>query len=216
MSTLAVAHRGDPWGAVENTLEAIRLADKAGVDAIEVDLRRTADGVVVLHHDDDLGRLWGSTERIADLTLKQLQSHAPEIPTLSEALATTDLPLLLDTGDPAVALAAHAELAGRTAMFCGAARAMAAVRAVDEDITLFLSWYGNEPPAEEVLAAVRPQYFNPEHLFLTETGVAGWHERGLLVSCWTVDGAARRERLVSWGVDAIISNDVKGLVSSCA
>ncbi|MHC3470118.1 glycerophosphodiester phosphodiesterase [Streptomyces sp. 7R007] len=216
MSVLAVAHRGDPRGAVENTLEAVRLADKAGADAIEVDLRRTADGVVVLHHDDDLRRLWGSAELIADLTLNQLRAHAPEIPTLAEALTATDLPLLLDTGDPEVALAAHAELAGRPAMFCGAARAMAALRAVDEDATLFLSWYGAEPPGPDVLAAVRPQYFNPEHLFLSEAGVAAWHERGVLVSCWTVDGEARRAQLLSWGVDALISNDVEGLVRSCA
>ncbi|MET7486699.1 glycerophosphodiester phosphodiesterase family protein [Streptomyces sp. NPDC005538] len=45
--TLAVAHRGDPWAAVENTLDAVRRAAGAGAAAIEVDLRRTADGVVV-------------------------------------------------------------------------------------------------------------------------------------------------------------------------
>ncbi|KPH97403.1 glycerophosphoryl diester phosphodiesterase [Actinobacteria bacterium OK074] len=216
---LAVAHRGDPRAAVENTLDAIQRAAVAGPGAIEVDLRRTADGVVVLHHDDDLSRLWAREEALADLTLTQLRTLVPEIPTLAEALAVAaGVPLLLDTGDPAVATAAHAELAGphgSLAMFCGGAEAMAAVRERDEDITLFLSWYGEQPPSEDVLVAVRPTYFNPEHRFLDAESVAQWHARGLRVSCWTVDDADRRAELLSWGVDAIISNDVAGVVKSC-
>jgi glycerophosphoryl diester phosphodiesterase len=93
-------------------------------------------------------------------------------------------------------------------MFCGAAQAMAAVRERDERITLFLSWYGDRPPPEDVLAAVRPQYFNPEHRFLSAESVAHWHARDVLVSCWTVDDADRRAELLGWGVEAIISNDL--------
>ncbi|MFG2377735.1 glycerophosphodiester phosphodiesterase [Streptomyces sp. NPDC048504] len=216
---LAVAHRGDPWAAVENTLEAVRLAAGAGADAIEVDLRCTADGVVVLHHDDDLRRLWGRPESVAALKLAELREFAPAVPTLREALeAAGGVPLLLDTGNPVVAEAAHAELGrlGAVAMFCGAAEAMAAVRARDERITLFLSWYGELPPSEDVLGAVRPQYFNPEHRFLSEESVAYWHARDVLVSCWTVDDADRRGELLAWGVDAIIGNDLNGVVKSCA
>ncbi|WP_405854685.1 glycerophosphodiester phosphodiesterase [Streptomyces sp. NBC_01515] len=216
---LAVAHRGDPWAAVENTLDAVRRAVSAGADAIEVDLRCTADGVVVLHHDDDLRRLWGRPESVAALTLAELRDIAPAVPTLREALEAADrIPLLLDTGDPVVATAAHAELGrlGAVAMFCGAAEAMAAVRARDERITLFLSWYGELPPSEGVLGAVRPQYFNPEHRFLSEEAVAHWHARDVLVSCWTVDAADRRGELLAWGVDAIIGNDLNGVVKSCA
>jgi glycerophosphoryl diester phosphodiesterase len=204
---------------VENTLEAVRRAAVAGPGAIEVDLRRTADGVVVLHHDDDLRRLWGREEAVADLTLTELRALVPEIPTLAEALAVADgVPLLLDTGNPEVAAAAHAELAGlegSLAMFCGGAEAMAAVRERDEEITLFLSWYGEEPPSKNVLAAVRPMYYNPEYRFLDAESVAEWHARGLRVSCWTVDDTDRRAELLSWGVDAIISNDVAGVVKSC-
>ncbi len=147
-----------------------------------------------------------------------MRKFAPAVPALREALdAAAGVPLLLDTGDPVIATAAHAELEhlGAVAMFCGAAEAMAAVRARDERITLFLSWYGELPPSEGVLEAVRPQYFNPEHRFLSEEAVAHWHARELLVSCWTVDDVERRAELLSWGVDAIISNDVNRVVKSC-
>ncbi|MFD4876570.1 glycerophosphodiester phosphodiesterase [Streptomyces sp. NPDC058420] len=180
---LAVAHRRDPRAAVENTLEAVRRAADAGASAIEVDLRCTADGAVVLHHDDDLARLWGRPESVAALTPAELREFAPAVPTLREALdAAAGVPLLVDIGDPVIATAAHAELEhlGAVAMFCGAAEAMAAVRARDERITLFLSWYGQLPLSEDVLEAVRPQYFNPEHRFLSAEAVAYWHTRELL------------------------------------
>lgn len=61
-----VAHRGaghernDPHGPPENTLEAVEHGFAAGADAVEVDVWRTADGVVVLHHDR-------TTDRTTDL-----------------------------------------------------------------------------------------------------------------------------------------------------
>ncbi len=49
-------HRGDPDSAPENTLAAFEAAVAAGVDYVETDVQRTADGVLVLLHDDDLDR----------------------------------------------------------------------------------------------------------------------------------------------------------------
>jgi glycerophosphoryl diester phosphodiesterase len=53
---LIIAHRGASRAAHENTLEAFRLAIAMGADAIECDVRRTADGVLVIHHDPAIGR----------------------------------------------------------------------------------------------------------------------------------------------------------------
>jgi hypothetical protein len=44
----------------ENTLAAVRTALQAGVDGVEVDVRATEDGVLVLAHDGDLGRVLGT------------------------------------------------------------------------------------------------------------------------------------------------------------
>jgi glycerophosphoryl diester phosphodiesterase len=51
-----VAHRGDPAHAPENTLASFRQAVAKGATAVEVDLRRSADGVWVAFHDPTLGR----------------------------------------------------------------------------------------------------------------------------------------------------------------
>ncbi len=219
--TIAVAHRGDPAGAVENTLEAVSRGAALGADAVEVDLRLTADGVVVLNHDADLNRLWNQPAAVADLDFAALRELVPRIPTLEEALAAVaphGVPLVLDVAEPAVALAAHAELGrlGTTAWFCGHPDALARVRAADAEVCVLLSWYGTTPPSAMLLDAVRPQYFNPEHQFLDAPQVRHWHDRGVKVCTWTVDDPARRDVLLSWGVDAIISNDVAGTVRDVA
>lgn len=69
-----VAHRGASALAPENTLAAFRRALDYGVAAIESDVRLTRDGHVVLCHDDNLTRLTGRPDKIADLDLATLQA----------------------------------------------------------------------------------------------------------------------------------------------
>jgi len=57
MRPAIVAHRGGSALAPENTLAAIRRAVGLGVEAVEVDVQRTRDGRLVVHHDDTLERM---------------------------------------------------------------------------------------------------------------------------------------------------------------
>jgi glycerophosphoryl diester phosphodiesterase len=69
-----VAHRGASALAPENTLAAFTAALELGVEVIESDIRLTRDGALILAHDDNLTRLTGREERIADLDLATLQT----------------------------------------------------------------------------------------------------------------------------------------------
>jgi len=91
------AHRAGAAHAPENTLVAVREALRLGAHQIEVDLRRTADGAIVVMHDIDVARTTGSSGAVAELTLQQLRrldagahfamSFAGEqVPTLQELL----------------------------------------------------------------------------------------------------------------------------------
>ncbi len=53
---LIIAHRGDTSSAIENTIEAFQGAIKKGADMIEFDVRRTKDGILVVHHDSAILR----------------------------------------------------------------------------------------------------------------------------------------------------------------
>jgi glycerophosphoryl diester phosphodiesterase len=79
---LVCGHRGDRvWGR-ENTMGAFRMAVEAGVDMLETDVRMTADGALVLMHDETVDRTTDGTGLVCDLTLEQIQNlnaavHSP-------------------------------------------------------------------------------------------------------------------------------------------
>ena len=61
---LVLGHRGAPRAARENTVEAFRRAVELGADGVELDVRRTADDVLVVHHDpavEGVGPIVGAT-----------------------------------------------------------------------------------------------------------------------------------------------------------
>ncbi|GAB4215115.1 MAG: glycerophosphodiester phosphodiesterase family protein [Synechococcales cyanobacterium] len=89
--TLIIAHRGDHRHAEENTLEAFASALHTGADMIELDVRRTQDGIPVIFHDATLGH-----ERLDQLTWAEIQTRQPTIPTLSATLAYTRGRIRLD------------------------------------------------------------------------------------------------------------------------
>jgi glycerophosphoryl diester phosphodiesterase len=86
-----IGHRGASGLALENTIPSIELARLLGVDAIEIDIRKTKDHRLVLCHDPDLSDIAESNARINDSTLADLKKiilndGQSTIPTLEEAL----------------------------------------------------------------------------------------------------------------------------------
>ncbi len=102
---IAIGHRGSAGDAPENTLESFARALRAGAAILESDVHLTRDGVPVLIHDDDVGRVTEGSGAVRELLLAELQrldagwrfspdggrSHpfrgrGLRIPTLAEAL----------------------------------------------------------------------------------------------------------------------------------
>jgi len=67
------AHRGASRFAPENTLAAFNLAVQQGSDAIELDAKLTADGHIVVFHDQTLERTTSATGKIRERTLSELK-----------------------------------------------------------------------------------------------------------------------------------------------
>ena len=91
MSTVAaIAHRGDPVRERENTLPAFASASAMGADWVELDLRRTRDGEIVVLHDQTLGRLWGIEASVGDLdwpVVAHIGEGSVRIPSLARCWA---------------------------------------------------------------------------------------------------------------------------------
>jgi len=141
---LTAAHRGASRLAPENTLAAIRKAVELGADIIEMDIRQTKDGHLVLMHNSDVSHTTDGEGKVADLTLEQIKSldagswfgeafKGEKVPTLEEALdairgkAVADFDLKAASPERFVQ-ALHAEfekdptLFERAAMYCSNTR----------------------------------------------------------------------------------------------
>jgi len=89
------AHRGASAYAPENTLAAFELAVQQGADAIELDVKLSADGHAIVMHDDMVDRTTGGQGRVKAMSLAKLRSleagshfaekfHGEKIPLLEE------------------------------------------------------------------------------------------------------------------------------------
>lgn len=93
----AIAHRGGAALAAENTPAAFAAAIAAGADAVETDVRRSADGALVCLHDADLQRLCGDPRAVGDLDLATLRRLVAGLMTVAEAIeASAPIGILLD------------------------------------------------------------------------------------------------------------------------
>lgn len=93
---LVTAHRGDWRNAPENSLLAFKFAADMGVDIVELDLKKTKDGEIVIMHDDDIDRTSNGKGKPHDYTLQELKKFGLKnglgritnnhIPTLREVM----------------------------------------------------------------------------------------------------------------------------------
>ncbi len=99
-----IGHRGAAGLALENSIASIKAAKKAGVDAIEFDVRLTADGYLVLAHDKTTRRISKKKHRILRTKFQELKKalmyNQEEIPSLQNALLTCgQTPAIIEAKD---------------------------------------------------------------------------------------------------------------------
>ncbi|MFC6333890.1 glycerophosphodiester phosphodiesterase [Paenibacillus septentrionalis] len=95
--TINYAHRGASGYCPENTMAAFRYAIELGATGIETDVQMTADGELVLIHDENLKRTTGIDKLVKDVTLAELKAldagswystdfAGEQVPTLDELM----------------------------------------------------------------------------------------------------------------------------------
>jgi glycerophosphoryl diester phosphodiesterase len=220
---LVIAHRGASGHRPENTLGAYALAVEQRADMIEIDLHRTADGAVVITHDEDLSGLGGRGE-IADARLEEvrrLDAGAGErVPTLDEVLDAFGprIPFNLEIkrgrhadypGLEAVALEAVARrgLLERTLFSSFYDPVLARLRELSPEARVaFLVSRHYPDRALERARAVGAEALNPEACLVTGELVEGAHRAGLAVYVFTVDDPDEMARMLDLGVDGLFTN----------
>ncbi len=221
-SVAFVAHRGGIVpGYPENTLAAFRQAIRHGADAIEVDLRGTKDGQIVIMHDETIDRTTNGRGRVADRTLAELKKldagGGERIPTYEEVLqlaSGTGVKLLLDIKQSPVL--DKPQVVRLTEKYNAVLNVIVGPRNL-EDLRAFRALNPNlrtlgfvakiEDIEPFVGAGVDIVRLWPEWIYANPSLVSKVHQLGRPV--WTTAGEAPREeleKLIKLGVNGILSD----------
>ena len=210
-----MAHRGASRAEPENTLAAFRRAGEMGSDAVELDVRRTCDGVLVIHHNPHFpdGRLVAAST-YADL---------PEsVPTLGEALDACEgmwvnVEIKNDPEEPdfdpteMIADETLAHLLARNdderwLISCFRMETIDRCRAIAPQIKTAWLCDVAPPGIADTLVEKGHHALHPKVWFLTRESVDACHAAGVQVNTWTCDDPVRMAELIEWGIDGICTN----------
>lgn len=212
---LVIAHRGASAYEVENSLAAFRAAGPAGADAVELDVHSTADGALVVLHNETID----GTHHIAHCGRAQVRAHrlanGESVPMLDEALAA--LGSAVGVYVEIKTLAPPFDEALLAALESGPNPAGYAVHSFDHRIVRRL---GEKRPAL-ARGVLSSSYLLRPLAALEDTGATVlWQERSLVdralvetvhgagaqVIVWTVDRPEEMRRFLAMGVDGIVTN----------
>lgn len=223
-SVLLSAHRGDSLEAPENSLAAVRSSVEQGIDAVEIDVQLTKDGVVVLHHDYNLQRMAGVPKRVNELTYDEVArlnisirdggfDESGRIPMLAEVLAEVQgkAKLIVDLkpygpGDElaneVVALIEQFDMVQECYIQSFDRQTLHQIRQLNPDIRIGQILYF----AVGDLSLLDVDFYTIEQVMLTEAFVERAHKDGREVWVWTVNSERNLKEVLKFEIDGIITD----------
>jgi glycerophosphoryl diester phosphodiesterase len=213
---LKIGHRGAKAYEPENTLLSFKKALELGVNAIELDVRRTKDGKIIVIHDAEVDRTTDGKGLVSELTLKEIKKLSTEkgekIPTLEEALDFLDKKVkilieLKETGleEDVLSLINEKGLKNNVIIVSFLEEALRKVREIDDKVEIGLIYVKHKNPIKSALE-LKANYILPIYRFTYAIDVQKAHENGLKVIVWTIN---KQEEVIEYarkGVDGIASD----------
>jgi glycerophosphoryl diester phosphodiesterase len=213
---LRIGHRGARAYEPENTIRSFKKAIEIGVDAVELDVRKTKDGQLVVIHDPDVKRTTDGKGLVSELTLKEIKTFSTEkgekIPSFKEVLdflgkKVKILIELKETGveEEVLALVHENALQKNVVIVSFLEDALRKVRELDKDVATGLIYAKHKNPLKAALD-LKAQYLVAFYRFTHTANVQKAHENGLKVIVWTVNTPEEVAAYVQKGVDGIASD----------
>ncbi len=213
-----IAHRGASAYEPENTLRAFRRAVEMGADMIELDLRMSADGHLVVIHDEDVARVTGEPGSVAEMTLAALRGlnviGGGKIPSLAETIVfmSDQVELNIEVKAPGLEeklvrlLTEMEEKSSKGVLVsCFDYAVLERLKALSPFLPIAFLTVDLEE-AKKAIVKVEIDALHPLHTIVSDKLVVMAHDREVAVNAWTVDDPARMAELISLGVDGICSN----------
>lgn len=211
---LKVGHRGARAYEIENTIESFKKAIELGVNAIEFDVRKTKDGKLVVIHDDNLKRVFGTEIAINQATLKELkQITGDKIPTLAEALQFIDKKvekLLIELKEigcekDVLEVIKKEKLHDHVIIVSFHEDVLSEVRRLNTKIETGLIYAKHKNPIASALK-LNAQYLIPLYKLTHTKNIQDAHKNNLKVIVWTINTKQEAKVYMDKGVDGIASD----------
>jgi glycerophosphoryl diester phosphodiesterase len=214
---LRIGHRGAAGYAPENTLAAVQKGIDLGVDFVEIDVRRTADGVLVALHDATINRTTNGKGRVEALALRELRAFdagkGERVPTVEEILKVADgrtgLMLELKSAGIAHSTVQAVRQAGFHHPIVYASflhDELIQVRAVDPKAALMVLLEKVPRAAGAYARQYHAAYVGLRHDRASRSVIDALHDAAVLVWVYTANSVADIRRALSFGVDGVISD----------
>ena len=225
-----VAHRGfwksEQGGMSENSIASLKAAQDNGFWGSECDVHLTADGIVLVNHNDDIEGKLIETHNYADFA-QDLLPNGEKRPTLDEYL---DQAAKSRTTKLIIEFKKHKDQAREDLMVEKTMEALKAHGLYDPERVLFISFSRH---VCDLVAAGHPQFINQflsanvvknespvlyakraingvDYYYLMFSAHPKWvqqaHELGMSVNAWTVNEEKDMRKMIELGVDAITTN----------
>ena len=227
---LVIAHRGASMYAPENTIAAFELAVEMGADAIELDTMLTADGIPVVIHDQSLERTTNESGNVSSMTVAEIKlldagsrfyvRFAEEkIPTLEEVFSAVGNKILINVElknytspfdrlpETVVALVMKKGLSDRVLLSSFNPIALIKAQRASEEIRRAALIGGGPKIARGIIEAFTDYFaLHPEVSLVNQGVVDKHHAAGHQVNVWTVNEESEMMKLLSMGVDGLITD----------
>lgn len=201
-------HRGNRRRALENTPESFSIALGEGADGIETDVRRLADGTLVLFHDDEIG---GTPVEL--FTFTELSIAWPgvvKLESLRELHGHGELILEVKRRGHARELVDAVSELDRVVIASFDHRLVAELAAMRETLSaryeLGVTIAGNMVGGARYTRELGAQWLFPAHTFVDYELVSEFVEAGLKVVPWTPNSAPWWESFRDWGCHGVITD----------
>ena len=222
-----IAHRGGGGLAPENTLAAVEAGLAHNADGIEVDVSRSADGILVVMHDTTVDRTTNGSGPVAKLTWAELSqldagSHfsadfagepIPSLETILERLEATNSTLVIEVKDPELYPGLETDLLALLDPFTAQER----VRVISFDVDWLLKFHQIAP--EIPTGALSYWVLTPPQIPAMDVAIVFWpsiildptliyrlHQAGFSVATFTVNNPQLMRWLLWLGADVIITD----------
>jgi glycerophosphoryl diester phosphodiesterase len=221
-STLKIGHRGAKGYAPENTLLSFQKAIDLGADGIELDVHLSADGEIVVIHDETIDRTTNGKGIVNTLTLQELKAFRIEnneqIPTLFEVFDLVNQKCFInielknyDTAEKVVRLIERYVLDkkwnyNRFLVSSFDWNALRKIRLLNSEIPIGVLTETDLNLAFDFAKFIKAEAIHPYFHLLTKENTTQIQEKGIQVFAWTINEIEDIQKIKKFNINGIITD----------